>query len=105
MGYFNPVRAAFTKDTVFLKAPELETNASANDYGQAETKIANAVIVKGLPPVNIHSYTFPAGSNTLKLGKGVALILGFVPGENEIPLYDAGLTESGAKKEIDWLFE
>lgn len=105
VGYFNPVRAAFTKDTVFLKAPELETNASANDYGQAETKIANAVIVKGLPPINIHSYTFPPGSNTLKLGKGVALILGFVPGENEIPLYDAGLTESGAKKEIDWLFE
>ncbi|HET9431810.1 MAG TPA: hypothetical protein VFO70_11575, partial [Chitinophagaceae bacterium] len=36
VGYFNPQRAAFTVDSVFLKAPELETNASANDYGQAE---------------------------------------------------------------------
>ena len=90
---------------MFLKAPELETNASANDYGQAETKIANAVVVKGMPPVNVHSYSFPAGNNTLKLAKGLVLILGFADGDQTIPLYDAGLTESGAKREIDWLFE
>ena len=67
--------------------------------------IANAIVVKGMPPVNIHSYSFPAGSNTLKLAKGVALIVGFADGSQTIPLYDAGLTEIGAKKEIDWLFE
>lgn len=105
VGFFHPQRAAFTKDTVFLKAPELETNASANEYGQSETKIANAMVVKGMPPVNIHSYSFPAGTNTLKLAKGVALIVGFADGSQTIPLYDAGLTESGVKKEIDWLFE
>ena len=105
VGYFNPKKAAFTKDTVFLKAPELETNASANDYGQAETKIANAVVINGMPPINIHSYQFSAGNNTLKLAKGVCLILGFVDNKQAIPLYDAGLTESGAKREIDWLFE
>jgi glycosyl hydrolase family 67 len=105
VGYFNPQRVAFSKDSVFLKAPELETNASANDYGQAETKIANAVVIKGLPPLNIHSYSFNAGTNILKLAKGVCLILGFVKGDQEIPLYDAGLNESGTKKEIDWLFE
>lgn len=105
VGYFNPQRAAFSKDTVFLKAPELETNASANDYGQAEVKIANAIVIKGMPPVNIHSYSFPAGKNELKLGKGVCLVVGFIEGNKEIQPYDAGLTEDGIKKEIDWLFE
>jgi hypothetical protein len=105
VGYFKPTRAAFTQDTVYLKAPELETNALANDYGQADTKIANALVIKGMPPVNVHTYTFPAGNNTLKLAKGVCIILGFVYDNEIIPLYDAGLTESGASKEIDWLFE
>ncbi len=105
VGYFNPQRAAFSKDTFFLKAPELETNASANDYGQAEMKIANAIVIKGMPPVNIHSYTFPAGKHELKLGKGVCLIVGFIDGGKEMQPYDAGLTENGLKKEIDWLFE
>lgn len=107
VGYFNPPRAAaFTaKDTTFVKAPELETNASANDYGQAEIRIANAMEVNGMPPVNIHTYSFAAGNNTLKLAKGVCLILGFVDGDQVIPLYDAGITASGMKKEIDWLFE
>lgn len=105
VGFFNPKQAAFTKDSVFLKPPELETNASANDYGQADTKIANGLVIGGLPPVNIHSYSFPAGNNTLKLARGICLVLGFVEGEQTIPLYDAGLTEGGTKREIDWLFE
>lgn len=87
------------------KAPELETNAAANDYGQAEIKIANGVIIKGMPPINVHSYSLPAGMNTLKLPKGACLVLGFVNGKQAIPVYDAGLTERGIKKEIDWLFE
>lgn len=105
VGFFKPQRAAFSKDSIYLKEPELETNASANDYGQSEIKIANGVVIKGMPPVNIHSYSFPAGANTLKLAKGVCLILGIVDGKQTIPVYDAGLTEEGVKKEIDWLFE
>ena len=105
VGFFKPQKAAFSKDTTFLKEPELETNASANDYGQAEIKIANAVVIRGMPPVNVHSYSFAAGDNVLKLAKGVCLILGFVDGDQVIPVYDAGLTEEGIKKEIDWLFE
>jgi len=105
VGFFKPKQAAFTKDSIFLKAPELETNASANDYGQAETKIANGLVILGMPPVDIHSYSFPPGKNTLKLAKGVCLVLGFIEGDQIIPLYDAGLTESGKKKEIDWLFD
>jgi hypothetical protein len=106
VGFFKPERAAFASpDSIYLKAPELETNASANDYGQAEIKIANAIVLKGMPSVNIHSYSFPAGTHTLKLARGICLIAGFVDGKEIIPVYDAGLTESGYKKQIDWLFE
>jgi hypothetical protein len=45
VGYFKTQRAAFTTDTIFLKEPELETNASADAYGQAEIKISNAVAI------------------------------------------------------------
>lgn len=105
VGFFKPQKAAFTKDSFFLKAPELETNATANDYGQAETSIANGIVIRGMPPVNIHTYQFPAGTHELKLAKGACLVLGFVEAGQEVPRYDAGLTESGIKNEIDWLFE
>jgi hypothetical protein len=105
VGYFKTQRAAFTTDTVFAKAPELETNASADDYGQAEPKILNAIAIEGLPPVNIHVYNFKAGKNTLKLPKGVCLILGFVDGQQAIPVYDAMLMSDNKNKNIDWLFE
>ncbi|MET0394228.1 MAG: hypothetical protein ABW019_13870, partial [Chitinophagaceae bacterium] len=99
VGFFN------SKEAFFSKAPELETNASANDYGQAEIRIANAMVIKGWPPVNIHSYWFGPGRHELKLAKGACLVLGFVKGDQAIPLYDAGLTETGIRNEIDWLFE
>ncbi len=105
VGYFKTQRAAFTTDTVFAKAPELETNASADDYGQAEIKISNAIAIEGMPPVNIHSYSFKAGINTLKLPKGVCLVLGFVDGRQVIPVYDAMLMSDAKNKNIDWLFE
>ena len=43
VGFFNK------KSPEYLKAPELETDASANDLGQAEIKIANAIQLKGSP--------------------------------------------------------
>lgn len=105
VGFFKPQKAAFTVDTTYLKQPELETNASANDYGQADTKIANAMIVPGMPQLHVHSYDFKPGNNTLKLARGVALILGFIDAGAPLPVYDAGLYESGNRKQVDWLFE
>jgi len=105
VGFFEPQKAAFSVDTTFLKQPELETNATANDYGQAETKIANAMIIAGWPQLHIHSYEFKPGNNRLKLEKGVALILGFIDSNAMMPPYDAGLYESGNRKQVDWLFE
>jgi hypothetical protein len=105
VGYFKTQRGAFTTDTVYLKAPELETNASADDYGQAEIKISNAIAIEGMPPVNVHVYNFKAGQHILKLEKGVCLILGFVDGDTVVPVYDAGLMGDLRNKNMDWLFE
>jgi len=33
------------------------------------------------------------------------LISGFVPENENVPKYDAGISENGVSKEIDWLFE
>ncbi|WP_374163384.1 hypothetical protein [Arcticibacter sp. MXS-1] len=99
VGFFN------TKAAGFLGAPDLEHDASANDFGQSEIKIANALAIGGMPPVNIHSYSFNAGTHTLTLAKGACLILGFINEEEPMRLYDAGVGLPEAKRDIDWLFE
>lgn len=92
------------KDPKYLPEPVLEVDASANDYGQAEIKIANAVMISGIGPVNLHTYSFPAGTHTLTLGKGICMILGFVDGNAKIPVYDAGLNKAGTNRKLDELF-
>jgi hypothetical protein len=54
--------------------------------------------------VNVHTYTFKAGNNTLSLGKGACLVLGFVDDSATIPVYDAGLSNEGNIKDLRWLF-
>jgi hypothetical protein len=99
IGFFN------SKDRKYLAPSDLETDASANDYGQADVKIANAVLIDGFPPVNIHTYTFKKGTNSLVLGKGACLVLGFIDERQASRTYDAGLGKTSGNKEIDWLFE
>lgn len=98
IGFFN------RKGSGFLPAPQLETDASANDFGQAEPRIANAMVVAGMPAVNVHAWSFQPGVHTLELGKGLCLVLGFTRPLGQLKTYDAGLNEPG-KKEVDWLFE
>lgn len=98
VGYFN------TDQKRFLLPPVLETNAAGNLRGEAEVVIANAMEVKDMPRINIHTYTFDAGNNELVLDKGRALILGFIDAEQEIKDRDAGLVGADEKKAIDWLF-
>ncbi len=98
VGYF------VSKQPQYLQEPQLENDASANDYGQADVKIANAIQVDGLPPVNVHTFSFKPGSNTLTLGKGACLILGFVDDDARVPVYDAGLSNEGNIRDMRWLF-
>lgn len=97
VGYFN------SKEPGFAPAPELETDASANDYGQGEIRISNALIAAKMPTVNIHTYSFKKGTHVLNLPKGALLVLGFIDDAQEVKTFNAGLGAYG--KEIDWLFE
>lgn len=97
VGFFNQ------KNPKYLAPPQLETDASANNYGQSEIKISNALVLNGFPPANVHAYSFPAGTHTLNLGKGECLILGFIDDKQELRIFNAGL--DGRGKDIDWLFE
>ena len=84
----------------YAKAPKLEIDATANEYGQAEPQYTSALRIDGMPQVNVHKYDFVAGNHTLLLPKGVCLVLGFT--DSDIVPRDAGL--EGNDKAIDWLF-
>ncbi|MEO6520968.1 MAG: hypothetical protein ABIN91_04775 [Mucilaginibacter sp.] len=84
--------------------PTLENDASANDYGQAEIKIGNAIVFTDMPAVNIHAYSFAAGTHTLTLAKGECLVLGFIDANTTLPVYDAAMNKGGANRKIDALF-
>lgn len=90
------------KSKEYSPAPVLEIDASANNYGQAESKISKGIVLSEMPVMNVHAYSFPAGTSTLTLAKGKALILGFVDAKQNIKIYDAALDGNG--KDIDWLF-
>jgi hypothetical protein len=98
VGYFN------TNSYSVLAPPTLETNANANDRGQADIKIANAMLIPGLYPVNVYNYRYEPGEHELVLGKGRVLILGFIDGDEEIPIHDAGITQDEGGPAVDWLF-
>ncbi len=84
----------------YAKAPKLETDASANEYGQAEPVLTNAIHLDKMPLANIHSYHFEPGSHSLLLPKGYTLVLGFT--SDEIKQRNASL--AGADEAMDWLF-
>lgn len=84
----------------YAKAPKLETDAAANEYGQAEVKLTNAIRLKGMPLANVHVYHFSKGKHSLLLPKGYLLVLGFTT--DEVQMRNAGL--AGADETVDWLF-
>lgn len=96
VGYFN------NTDKVFAPKPVLEIDASANDYGQAEAKVRNALRIQYMPMLDIHTYSFPKGKNELKIPKGEALILGFVSDDELQHAYNADVDNQG--DDMDDLF-
>lgn len=88
--------------TKYAKAPTLETDASANQYGQADPVLLNAIRIKGLPMVNVHSYQFEPGKHEITLPRGMSILLGFT--HDNINSRDAGLAGTGSEEAMDWLF-
>ena len=87
-------------DPKWAKVPQLETDASGNEFGQAEPVILNAINMTGMPTVNIHSYHFGAGHHVVRLPKGIIMVAGFTT--TDLKPRDANLHGAGA--EVDWLF-
>lgn len=85
----------------YAKAPKLEIDASANDYGQAEPVLTNAIRLSGMPLANVHAYSFTPGKHTLMLPKGYLQVLGFTSSAN-LKVRNAGL--AGNEETVDWLF-
>ena len=88
-------------DPKWARPPKLETDATGNEYGQAEPVLTNAIAIEQMPKVNIHAYTFPVGRHTLRLPKGILLVAGFT--SSEIKPRDCAL--NGPSTEVDWLFQ
>jgi len=84
----------------YAKPPKLETDATGNEYGQAEPLISNAVRTTGMPTANIHAYRFKAGRHAINLPKGIIMIAGFTA--TKLRARDAKLNGGGS--EVDWLF-
>lgn len=84
----------------YAKAPRLEIDASANEYGQAEPVLTNAIRLTDMPLANVHGYQFTAGKHTILLPKGYVSVLGFT--NDTVTPRNAAL--EGADEAVDWLF-
>jgi hypothetical protein len=96
VGYFRDDQSKYAK------APTLETDAAANEFGQADPVLVNALRIKGFPMVNVHVYSFEKGKHQISLPKGLKLILGFTA--DDVEVRDAGLAGMGNEEAMDWLF-
>ena len=88
-------------DPKWARPPKLETDATGNEYGQAEPVLTNAIAIEQMPKVNIHAYSLPAGRHTLRLPRGILLVAGFTA--DAIRPRDCAL--NGPSNEVDWLFQ
>ena len=87
----------------YARAPKLETDASANDYKQAEPILTAAISMSNMPISNVHAYQFAPGHHTLLLPKGMTQILGFVNTES-LPKQSRNAGLAGESETVDWLF-
>ncbi|MDR0812155.1 MAG: hypothetical protein LBN23_07815 [Paludibacter sp.] len=98
VGYLNSERDEF------VKAPTLEIDANANQYGQADIKIVNAIEIPRRGSINVHTYTLPAGKNELNLGKGGLMVLGIIAADKPIKPHNANVSGTTEGSKADWLF-
>jgi hypothetical protein len=69
--------------------------------------LLNAVSVPKLPAMAVWAKPLSAGDNELDLGKGLYVVLGFIPADLHIAPHVnfAQQTGSGSPPNLDWLFE
>jgi hypothetical protein len=85
-------------DKGWLRVPDLETDALADERGGAEPLILNAATIESLPPVDVHALRYDAGRHKLEVrGSGSFLILGVVPQSAKIAKRDAQRRAGGGR--------
>lgn len=94
VGYFRDDQSKYAK------APRLENDATANEFGQAEARLENAIKLAGIPLANVHCYSLPSGHHTLNLPDGYLLVLGLTA--DTLMARNVGL--GGSDEAVDWLF-
>lgn len=65
----------------------------------------DAVIAPGHPRLTVYSHQLPAGPNSLNLGKGACVVLGFVIPSADLHPRIVFFNETGSRADLDWLFE
>jgi hypothetical protein len=86
IGYFDDAR------DLWLKPPNLETDALAAERGGTEPLILHAATIASSPALNIHAMTFDKGRHKLEMrGRGSFVVLGVVPKSARIERRDAKL--------------
>ena len=77
-------------DEEWMRPPDLETDAGADERGGTEPVIMNAATIAGLPAVDVHALKFGRGRHKLEMrGTGSFVVLGVVPQSAEIEKRDA----------------
>ncbi len=80
-----------SKDAIWRKPPDLETDAAAELRGGDEPLIQNAIAIDGLPPIDVHALKYDAGANTLEpRGEGSFIVVGVIPQTTTIKKRNAG---------------
>jgi len=91
------------RDPKWLQAPELETNAHADDRGGVKVRFKNAIRASSCPPVDIHALQYEKGVHELYFGTGSYLIVGVVPKHVDLDAY-AGKHRADGPETLDWLY-
>jgi hypothetical protein len=94
VGFFND------EQNKYAKAPTLEVDAAANDFGQSEPVLTKSIRITDMPLVNIHAYTFEAGKHKISLPIGIIMVAGFT--NDDVQPRNVGL--DGGVNAADWLF-
>jgi len=99
LGYFQ------NRNPIWLQPPDLETKAGADDRGEYEPAIRNALTISGLPIVNVHVMTLSAGKHKLDFGWGSYVFLGVIDASTTLRKRDAQINIDNLQNRLDWLFE
>lgn len=77
-------------DPKWARVPDLETDAPAADYFDAEPLLENAVAIRGLPAIDVYVWRLPAGRSALDVRNvGTFVILGITAQSAELTRRDA----------------